>query len=209
MKISKRLAALLIAALMLVFACACADKKEEPAAATPEPAKPVSTDPDEADMARIMALAAAFDRFGGFTAEEGVPVSSMEYMIYCWYCDKLEECETAGFGKVPFDEADRLVCSVFGNDEIKLVIRTKFDPVKEQDYYALNGYYYVRITQPEHEYRFGKSELIRDEEGAVTGLNANVDVLEGGSLTYSVGMVLGRGSDGEYCVKSCIFSQYI
>lgn len=208
MEIIKKALAGLLAALMLLGVCACG-KRGNNADPTPAPTKAPYTDPDAADEARILELAAAFERFGEIDPEEGVTVNGMEYMIYCWYCDKLVECETADFGKVPFGEADKMVCSVFGSDDIKLVLRTKFDPTEDQNYYALNDHYYVRIAEPEYEYRISKVEPLENEDGAVVGTKATVDALSGGEVIISIVMGLGRNSEGQYFVRSCSFFQNI
>lgn len=208
MKILKRLAALLLAALMLASVCACAKRGNE-GEPSPEPTKAGYVEPDAAGEARIIELAAALERFGGIDPEFGVTVNDMEYMVYCWYCDKLEECETPGFGKVSHDEADSMLRSVFGNDDVKIILRTNFDPIKDQNYYSLNGYYYVRIEEPLHEYSLFKTEPLKSEEGEVIGTKATVDALTGGERILSVILELGTGSDGQYYARSCLFEHFI
>ena len=182
MKTSIRYSALLIALLTaLVFICACGHENADPEP-THEPSS-IATDKDgnvlltDAQEERVRELASAFYRFGPCKMKEGVSVSRLEYIIFCLYCEDLEPSETEGFGCITKEDADKAVDSVFSGVKIPDLVRAKYDPDKEQDYYLLDDKYYIRLTDDRTaDIEIRRCEKRTDEETGSEALVVEVHV---------------------------------
>lgn len=206
MTLKKRLAALLLAALMLAalfsFAgCKKGNGKSDPTAAPEKTAAPTLPPVDDAAAERIMLLAEAFARFGEYDAKEGFKLTECERMLTCLYRSRLQESDIPGYGRLGFDEADKALQSALGIKDLKVILRTGKNG-EGQEIFAENGEYYILLKEPEYRPELLSKQPVLDEEGNEIGLSAVVKVYNKQDLAeFTMTLLLGVGEDGEFFVR--------
>lgn len=159
----------------------------------------------QAQQERIMRLAKAFNEFGPFDIEEGLDFGTCEYMIYCFFMNALPESELSGFGKVTVEEADKALDGVFKGMKLPELMRTKFDAAQEQDYFVLNGCYYIRMMgEPAEEFSFIDAKPYT-EEGSPATLRAKVEVRSEGRVERVIVLDLMPDEEWVYSAVKCDF----
>lgn len=201
----KRSAAFVMAVITLLCICACKGRPSgDTGDPTQSPAEAVSTELTEAQRERVLVLAAAFRRFGEYDLTEGLTLTRIEEMVNCMYCSMLGESEVEGYGRVTKDEADSMLKSVFGSDTIELGLRTKYDASKDQEFYFMNDYYYIRRIEEDHEYKIASTAPVTDDNGEVIGVRVLVEAFKDGKGDVTIALEVANNSAGELCVKRCV-----
>ena len=94
--------------------------------------------------------------------------------------------------------AERELKEVFGVDPSGL-LRTQYDPSKEQEFFYLNNYYYVRRTEEAGaSYKVLSREDLIDAKENVRGVAVKVAVMENNELESEVCMELLFAGEGEW-----------
>lgn len=167
LKMILRAAAALLAAVFVLCACGCtAGGKDDKPEVTEAPATELTL--SSAQQARVLELAAAFRQYGEFKNTQDTEFSRLEYIVFCMFTDKLNECEVKGFGKLSSEEADAAIFGAFGEIKIMDVMRRKYDAEVDQTYYFKNGSYYImRTDNSAYSYRIISAEEVHDDNGVL------------------------------------------
>ncbi len=193
----------LICAALLALLCACGAQTDADPTPAPNSADGILTSDQQTIVLR---LASAFRMFGTYDVDIGTTnLMEQEFFIFCYYTDHLAECEVDGFGRVPISDADRLLNDTFGPYEITDLLRTKFDPSKEQTYYTLDDNYYVLITDGSA-YDFE----IKSAETTERGVSVIVTVYKDGAGECDITLVLDSNEDTSwgYVVRSATIKMW-
>lgn len=154
-------------------------------------------DPEQEE--RVKKLAAAFSLFGDCDVMTGVDMKRIESMVYCYYTFAgTEDPDVPGYCRVPKEEADSLVETVFRGVKLMDAIRVKYDPGREQDYYYSNGSYFVRAAAYSPDPRIISVRELLDAKGAKTGLRAIVLVSGGEGFSNEIRLDLIPEENGEF-----------
>ncbi|MCR5808643.1 MAG: hypothetical protein K6G56_03680 [Clostridiales bacterium] len=195
------IAAVIISALWAIIFCGCG---KEPGKDPVSPTEETATEAPLVDE-KVIELAAAFRLFGGVDAQTGLDLGRLEHFVYCMYTSSLEECELEGYGRVSVETADAMINAVLGVDP-KGILRTEYDPTKEQELFCLNSYYYVRRTDGSgFRYEIKSDEEVKNDKGEVQGREVSVNVFEGDELESVLVMKLLPPEEGAlyYRVVGC------
>lgn len=191
---------MILAALMLLCACACRGR-------VPDPAKPDETDGmglTQEQRARIERLASAFRLFGDCDAAKGIQLMSCERMIYCWYTGEIGESEVEGYGCVPAEDAFKTLSSIFSGLDFSGMIRTKYDPSEEQELFVIRDNYYVKCTDlSAFTYEITSAKELADADGKAYGTGVTVGVFENGTEMCSMELDLIPHEESVYSVVRC------
>lgn len=202
MNLIKRMLLMVLAALTALALFGCAKPNAD---GDPQQTEAALT---EEQTARIEFLAEAFARFGPCDMKNGLTLSWMERIIPCVWAGRLEECELEGFCKVTLEEADATVDSVFKGMEIPDYTRKKYDASQDQEYFLLNGYYYMKLAKP----LTARIDSVKPFEDAETGaerVRATVSVFEEGELMTVVTMELAPDAESCYSVVRTELNDYM
>ena len=181
--------------LCMAFLFACAK----------EPAKQDETETgfSEKQLARICELAELFSKFGPCDIEEGIQLTKIERLIPCHWADRLEEAELEGYGKVTVEEADAFVDSVLKGIKLTDLVRTKYDPTKDQECFVLNGHYYIKLSGKKLSGKVISAETLEIVDGDTKPVRAVVDVYEGDVFSTRVTMRLRPDGAESYYILAC------
>lgn len=191
----------LCAAVCVAF-CACGKQNDNsPAAVTDEPMdNPTDGLLTDAQLYRLLGLAAAFRQFGEYNVESSSDLISLERMVFFYYTDKLDESSLTGYGRVPISEADTLLYETFGSFEMMDILRTQYDSSGDQLYFVLDDDYYVHITD-----NSAYSYEVKSASTTDIGVDVMITVSYNGTAELNLAFVL-RASDSSswgFIVESC------
>ena len=204
--------AVLAVCFLALSLCACGKK---PGSSEIQPATELPADmdgtvnPTDAQSERILELAAAFRQFGSY-GEESLTFSKLEHIVFCMFTDspELESSDREGFGKVPQDKADSAIKGVFGDIEIKDVMRRKYDPAEDQTYYYSNGYYYLmRTDNSAYTYDLKSVKAYTGDDGKLYHA-AVVTVSRSGKAEMDLVFSLVPDNEYVYRVSACDISMW-
>ncbi|MBQ1375851.1 MAG: hypothetical protein IIY69_06175 [Clostridia bacterium] len=197
MKVFLRLMiAMMVLASVFISSVGCGETAGKDVKPSPseEANEPVLTD---AQKDNILKLAKAFYKFGDVDLQKGIELTRVDGIIRCYYEDILDESETAGYGRIEKTDADAFIKVVFNGIELTDMVRTQYKPDSDQEYFYLNGYYYVKLAkQPVIGADIISTDFLKNEKGNVYGVNAivsvNIDGVEDAQLNMQMAF-----SDGD------------
>ncbi len=193
----KRIAALMLAALMLAGAAVfagCRGGKDEPSATQP------ASQEDE-EKARILILAETFAGYGDYDCEKGFKLSEGERLLACRYRSHLAESEIPGYGKISFEEAEKELERMLGIGKLGALLHTPRKS-EDQEIFAENGAYFIKLYEPEYEYELLSAEPVKGEESPAGRTFAIVEASQGGEKQFSIELLLYRAESGEFYVRT-------
>lgn len=197
MPLIKRFLALMLTVLMLLGAAqlaGCRGEKGEPSATQ-------AASPEEADRAWILILAETFAGYGDYDSEKGFRLSDCERLIAFRYRSGLDESEIRGYGKISFEEAEAELGRMLGMDKLTVALRT-VRKNEDQEIFAENGAYYIKLCEPEYEFRLVSAEPVRAEGSPEGRTLAEVEAWRDGELQFTVKLLLYRAQSGAFYVRS-------
>ncbi len=157
----------------------------------------------EAQRERILELAAAFRQYGEFSNTGNTEFARLEYILFCLFSDKLDECEVKGFGKLSSESADEAICGVFGDIKIMDVMRRKYDADADQTYYFRNGSYYIMRTDNSAYTYTIKSVREKTDDKGVLLTEAEVLVQRSGAEELVLTLTLVPDEGAVYRMSAC------
>ncbi len=191
-RVTKRLAALLLAAVFAASFAACSGPKKTDGLSDKE-------------TARIIELARTFRIFGEYDSEKGFELRRYEYLVYSLTSWSLKESgDVKGYGRISCAEAEALAAgAVVGAAADQF--RTKYKPNEIQVIYAIGDDYFVRLSNDgAYTYEIVSSSAAVGEDGARTGVRVTVKVT-GGEADFSIALDLADDAETVFKVKKCEF----